>query len=92
MLTEYHNHEMATASECKLRNALKFGTAGEVDSQEGHAPAEGLLALQPNSCEDGTPPVELNRAVGEALISQPPPQCPRTKLIFDVRTDNPFLD
>jgi len=83
---------MVTASECKLRNALKFATAGEVNSKEGRAPAKGLHTVPPNCSEVGTPQVELHRAVGEALIQQPPLQRPRTKLIFDVSIDNPFFD
>jgi len=39
-----------------------------------------------------TPQVELNGAVGEAWIGKPPMQCRRTKLIFVVRIDDPFLD
>ena len=78
MLTEYHAHEMATATERTIRNALKFGTTGEVDSKEGRAQAEGML-LVPSNCSDvGAPQGELNGAVGEALIQQPPLQCPRT--------------
>ena len=34
--------------------------------------------------------IELNGAVGEALIPHTFLQSPRTKLIFDVRIDNPF--
>ena len=83
---------MLTALERKPWNALKFGTTGEVDSQEGVSFAEGLGVLQPNSSEVGTPQVELNSAVGEALFLQPLPQRLRTKLIFDVRIDDPFLD
>ena len=39
VLTEYHTHEMLAARECKLWNARKFGTTGEVDLQEGRAQA-----------------------------------------------------
>ena len=92
MLTEYHLHEMVTATERHLRNALKFGTTGEVDSKEGRAIAEGLLLHPPNCNEVGIPQVELNRAMGEALVPQPPQKSQRTKLVFDVRIDNPFLD
>jgi len=92
MLTEYHTHEMLTVTERELRNALKFGTTGEVNSKEGGAPAEGLLITPPNCNEVGKPQVELDGAVGEALIEQPPLQCLRTKLIFNVGIDDPFLD
>jgi len=34
VLTEYHAHEMATVSERKLWNALKFRATGEVDLKE----------------------------------------------------------
>ena len=60
MLTEYHTHEMVTATERKLRNALKFGTSGEVDSKEGRADAEGLLVAPPNCSEVMALQVELN--------------------------------
>ena len=83
---------MMTASERILWNALKFGTAGEVNSKEGRALAEGCPPLPPNCSEVGAPQVDLNGAVGEALIQQPPLQSERTKLIFDVRINNPFLD
>ena len=90
MLTEYHTHEMATASERSIRNALKFGQSGEVDSKEGRAQAEGLEFAPPNCSEVGIPQVELNGAIGEALIANPVPQRPRTNLIFDVRIKNDF--
>ena len=83
---------MLTASERKLWNVLKFGTAGEINSKEGPAPAEGMIVVPPNCSEIGSYQVELDGAVGEALVLQPLPQVPRTKLIFDVRIDNPFLD
>ena len=54
---------MVTAMESKLFNALKFGTAGEVDTKEGRALAEGLLLPPPNGSEVGAPQVELNGAV-----------------------------
>jgi len=92
MLTEYHIHEMGAGSERKLWNALKFGTSGEVNSNEGRVTAEGLELAPPNCGEVVTPPVELNGAVGEAIITYHPLQRPRTKLIFDVRIDDPFLD
>ena len=60
-------------------NALKFGTAGEVDPKEGMAHAEGLLLPPPNCSEVGAPQVELDGAVGNALTLQPPLQRPRTK-------------
>ena len=83
---------MATLTERKLWNALKFGTTREVNSQEGGAPAEGLMLPTSNCSDAGEPQVELNGAVGEALFQQPVPQRLRTKLVFDVRIDNPFLD
>ena len=92
MLTEYHAHEMVTACECCPWNALKIGTAGEVDPKEGEAHAEGFLVAPPNSSEGLSPQVELNRTVREALVQQHLRQFPRTKLIFDVRIDDPFLD
>ena len=51
MLTEYHTHEMATATERTLRNALKFGQSGKVNSKEGVEFAEGLLVPSPNYIE-----------------------------------------
>ena len=68
MLTEYHTHEMLAATERMLRDALKFGTAGEVDTKKGGAHAEGLLALQSAFSEVGTPQVEPNGAGEEAQI------------------------
>jgi len=62
---------MVTAAERKLWNALKFWTTGEVNSKEGGAHGEGLELAPPNCSEVGTPPVELNGAVEEALIPQP---------------------
>ena len=92
MLTEYHTHEMGTSTERHLRNALKFGTSGEVNSKEGRAHAEGLLVTPPNCIEVGTSQVELNGAVGEAIVLQPYLQRLRTKLVFDVIFDYPFLN
>ncbi len=92
MLTEYHAHVKDIISERTHRNALKFGQPGEVDSKKGRAVAEGLEFAPPNCSEVGTPQEELNGAVGEALIKQLPMQNLRTKLIFDVRIDYPFLD
>ena len=83
---------MVTVSERKLWNALKFGQSGEVDSKEGGASAEGLLIVPPNCSEVGSPQVEFNGAVGEALVPHPLQQSLRTKLIFDVRIDDPLLD
>ena len=74
MFTEYHTHEMATATERSLRNALKFGTTREVDLKEGVAQAKGWELASPNSSEVGEPQVERNGAVGEALIMHPLPQ------------------
>ena len=76
MLTEYDTHEMVTFSERIIRNALKFGTAGEVNSKEGRALVEGFELVPPNCSEVGKPQGELDGAVGEALIQQPPLQCP----------------
>ena len=92
MHTEYQAHEMVTVNERHLRNALKFGTTGEVDSKEGEAPAERLIIAQPNCSEVRKPQVEFNGAVGEAPILQPRLQRLRTKLLFDVRIDDPILD
>jgi len=83
---------MLTATKGLLRNALKFGTSGEVDSKEGVAPAEGYRLVPFNCIEVGSLQVELNGAVGEALVQQPPRQCLRTKLISNVRIDNPFFN
>ena len=83
---------MATARERSLRNALKFGTAGEVDSKEGFTIPEGLMLAPPNRSEVGAPQGEVNGTLGEAIIKQPQLQCLPTKLIFDVRIDHPFLD
>jgi len=65
MLTECHPHEMGTATERILRNALKFGTAGEVNLKEGVARAEGLELVPPNCIESVSPQGELYVAVGE---------------------------
>ena len=92
MLTEYHTHEIWTATERSIRSALKFGTSGEVDPKEGRAQAEGLELAPPNCSEVVAPQEELNGGVGEALVTKPPLQCLRMKLIFDVRIDDPFLD
>ena len=92
VLTEYHTHEIATVSERIIRNALKFWASGEVNSKEGVASDEGLLLPPTNCSEVGAPQGELNGAVGEALMQHPFQQRPRTKLIFDVGIDDPFLD
>ena len=68
MITEYQTNEMGTATERHLWNALKFGTTGEVNSNEGQAHDEGLLFPLPNCSEIGSPQGELDGAVGEALI------------------------
>ena len=70
---------MVAARESKPWNALKFRTSCEVNSKEGVAIAEGLLLPPPNCSEVGAHQVELDGAVGEALILQPLPQRPRTK-------------
>ena len=46
---------MGTLIERKLRNALKFGTTGEVKAKERWENAEGLLLAPPNCIEVGTP-------------------------------------
>jgi len=83
---------MVTAKERTIRNAPKLGASGEVNSKEGKAPTELSLFAPPNCREVVTPKEELNGAVGEALVPQPLPQRPRTKLIFDVRIDDDCLD
>ena len=83
---------MATGTERALQNALKFGTTREVDSNEGGTHGEGLLFASPNCSEVEAPQEELDGAVEEAPIPYPRLQCQRTKLIFDVRIDDPFLD
>jgi len=83
---------MVTVKERTLRNALKFGQSGEVNSKEGLALGEGFELAPPNCSEVGAPQGELDGAVGEAPIQHPVHQRPRTKLIFDVRIDDPFLD
>ena len=86
-------HETVTVTKRHLRNALKFGQTGEVNSKEGEALAQGLLAVRPGyDSEVGAPQGELNGTMGEALIQHPPHQCLRTKLIFDVGIDDQFLD
>ena len=83
---------MVTLSKSKIWNALKFGTAREVNSKEGEATAEGLMLPSRNYSEIGAPQVELDGAVGEALILQPSLQRLRTKLLFNVRIYDPFFD
>ena len=51
---------MVTVEERTLWNALKFRASGEVNFQEGAAPAEGLELAPPNFSEVGTSQVELN--------------------------------
>jgi len=92
VFTEYHTLEILTAKERILWNALKFGTTGEVDSTERVALAEGLPAVPPNYSEIGTHQGELNEAIGDALVVNTLPQRLRTKLIFDVRIEDDFLD
>jgi len=92
VFTEYHTHEIATLSERHLRNALKFGTSSEVDSQEGVTTAEGLEFAPPNCSEVGAPKGELDGAVGECLAKPLPQVSVRAKLIFDIEIDDPFLD
>jgi len=84
VFTEYHTHEMATDSERKFRNALKFGQSGEISSKEGVAFIKWLELAPPNRSEGWAPNVELNGAVGEAFIQHSPFPCLRTKLLFDV--------
>ena len=83
---------MATLSERKPWNALKFRTTGEVNSKEGGLHAQWLEVAPPKHREVGAPQGELNRAVGENLILYYYHQCLRTKLIFDVRINDPFMD
>jgi len=68
VITEYYAHEMVTAKEHSLWNALKFRTSGEINSKEGVAIAEGTELLPPNCSEAGSHQVELDRGVGEPLI------------------------
>ena len=70
MFTEYQAHEMLTISERTFPNTLKFGTSGEVNSQEGINLLQRIHPSPPNCSEVVTPQVELNGAVGEALIRQ----------------------
>ena len=83
---------MGTVRERALRNTLKVGTTREVNSKEGRAKAEGLELAPPNCSEVGARQIELNGAVGEALIQQPQFQRYRTKLVFDIFFDDPFLN
>ena len=83
MLTEYDTHEMSTLKERTPWNALKFGTTGEVNSQEGGTHAEGS-ELAPTKCgEVVAPQEELNGAESPWWSLQPYLQRLRTKLIFD---------
>ena len=92
MLAEYHPYEMVIFINRELRNALKFGTSGEVNSKKGEAPAEGLMLPPPNCSEVGAPQVELNGTVLPRGSQYPLLQRLRTKLIFVVFFDDPFLD
>jgi len=84
---------MATARERKPWNALKLGTSREVYSKEGVALAEGLELVPPNCSEVGTPLVELDGAVGEALVTKPFLQrIFGVSKFFNIRIDDPFLD
>jgi len=83
---------MGTATERMLRNALKFGTTGEVDSKEGVAPVERLKLAPPNRSEVWAFQGELDGAVGEALILKTQLQCIRTKIYSFVVFDDQFLD
>jgi len=83
---------MVTARERHLRNALKFGTSGEVNSQEGRALAKGRELAPTNFSEVGSSQVELKGAVREALVKQHPPQIHRKRCFSDVVFDNPFMD
>ena len=75
---------MVTLSKRKLRNALKFGTAGEVDSKEGFQFSERENFAPHNCSEVGTPQGEINGTIGEVIIRQPLPQRPQMKLNFDI--------
>ena len=83
---------MVTATERHMWNALKFGQSREVNMKERRALSEGLDLAPQNCSEVEAPQVELNGAVGESLITNPPPQRLRTKLLFDVIIDNQFFD
>jgi len=91
-VTEYHIHKMFTVVERILPNALKFGTAGEINSKKGRAPTEKRFAIPPNCSKVRASQVEIDAAVGIAPITKPLIQCPRRKLRFHVRIDDPFLD
>ena len=68
VFTEYHAHQMVTFKESILRNALKIGQSGEVNSKEGRAPVEGMMLVPRNCSEVGAPQGELNGSIGEALM------------------------
>ena len=51
---------------------------------------EGLIVAPPNCDEVGVLQVDLDGAVGETLVQQPPTQRSRTKLIFDIFFDDYF--
>ena len=94
MLTEYHTHEMVTLIERTIRNALKFGATGDVNSQEAIAFCKRNPIPPRKGREDLTPQDIINGAVGEARIRQPQLQRRRlaTKLRFDVDINDPGLD
>jgi len=60
VLTECHTHEMLTVTERLPWNALKCGTAGEVDSKKGRATVELLVVIPSNRSDVGSLHVELN--------------------------------
>jgi len=47
VFTEYHTHEMSKAHERTIRNALKIGTTGEVDSKEESHLLKGCWSSHP---------------------------------------------
>jgi len=75
--------EVATA-ERKVWQALQFGTAGEVDSDEAEQKPKLWFFAHLRQVRDITDQFEINSPMSEALIRQSLPQLPRTKLIFDV--------
>ena len=83
---------MATLSERKLWNALKFGTTAEVNTKEGEAFVEGLPAVPPKCSEVGAPQGERDGATRKISVSNPTTQCPRTKLLFDILIEDDVLD
>jgi len=86
---------MGTVREHTLRNALKFGTTIEIKVTDGFHVVEWeafCVEPPPYGSEVGAHQEDFDRAVGEAIIRQPLTQRPRTKLIFDIEIDDPFLD